>query len=159
MWNFVGVAEQANWLTFEPLRILYEFDVPYIFICSDVPGNTYLAYLCGRDQQEVRYLVVPCSEDLERRLVTGDINLRDALTQYRAWLFDLDNQWNPLRAWKVNVDSLPADVLPKPGVMIYAHLPPVANPLKARPWANEVEMVYDPPTPSPWMRSGVHVHA
>jgi hypothetical protein len=151
MWNFSGIPEpNTGWLSFEPVRILYEFDLPCIFVCRDIPGNTYLAYLCDQDRTGVRYLVVPCSEDLEAKLVTGKINLRDALTRNRAWIFDLDNQWEPVRAWRVNVDDLPWEALPRPGVMIYAHLSPVINAMKARPWVNEIEMQYTAPAEGPW---------
>jgi hypothetical protein len=158
MWDFDGVPEQAGWLTFEPVRILYEFDVPCIFICRDVPGNTYLAYLCGEEpHQVVRYLVVPCSADLEQRLVTGRINLRDALTQSRAWIFDLDNRWEPVQSWRVNADSLPSGVLPRSGVMLYAHLPQIVEVARARPWANEIEMPYSSPDQGRWIQTGTGV--
>lgn len=141
MWNFEGVSIQTQWLNFEPVRVLFEFDIPFVFICKDQAGNTYLAYLCGQDHHRVRYLIVPCDVDLEQRLVTGKINLRDALTQNRGWIFDLNNEWEPIGAWKVNVDNLPGDTLPRPGVMPFAHLQRVVNASKARAWANEFEFI------------------
>jgi hypothetical protein len=158
MWNVKGVPENANWLTFEPIRILDEFDIPCAFVCKDTPGNTYLAYLCGQDRQGVRYLVVPCSDDLERELVTGKINLRDALTKNRAWIFDLNTHWDPVRAWRISVDDLPANILPNPGVMLYAHLPRVVNAMTARPWANDVE-IYTPQRQGQWVHAEGVVYA
>jgi hypothetical protein len=106
----------------------------------------------------VRYLVVPFSADLERRLVTGQISLRDALTQSRAWIFDLNNSWEPVRAWRVEVDMLPWDALPRPGAMLYAHLQPVISSAKARHWANDLEIPASS-GPQQGIRAGTFAHA
>jgi hypothetical protein len=136
MWGVVGRPERSNWLNLEPVTVLYEFDGPRIFVCRDALGNTYLAYLCGDDRGGMRYLVVPFSADLERRLVVGQINLRDALTMPSAWLFDIGNDWRPTACWKIDVDDLPPSVLPAPGVMLYSHLRPIIRETVARPAAN-----------------------
>ena len=127
LWQVKGTPKNPDWLDLEPIEVLYDFDGPRIFICKDGPGNTYLAYLCGDDRNTVRYLVVPCSDSLKERLISGKINLRDALSQGKAWVFDLDNDWKPRSASRVNVDDLPEDALPEPGVMLYAHLTPIVK--------------------------------
>lgn len=127
MWPINKPAQPHDWLDFEPVTVLYEYDGPRIFTCKDVTDQLFLAYRCGRDRETIRFVVVPFSEDLERQLVTGDINLRDALTRPRTWVFDLNKQWQPIRCWRVNSGELPPRVLPRPGVMLYAHLTPVMN--------------------------------
>jgi hypothetical protein len=127
MWQVNGTEVPASWLSFEPTRVLYEFDGPKIFTCRDATGQLYLAYQCDEDREALRFLVVPFSEDLERRLTAGAIDVRDALSRPQAWLFDLGNDGSPLRCWQVDVEGLPPDVLPKPGVLLWADLPPIIS--------------------------------
>jgi hypothetical protein len=124
MWQFDGHSVNPAWLDLDPVRVLYEFDGPRIFTCKDVDGSLFLAYQCGEERDLMRFLVVPFSSGRERELTEGQINLRDALANPTAWIFDLNFQWQTLRAWQVDVNSLPSNVLPKPGVMLWRHLRP-----------------------------------
>lgn len=144
MWAVPGTPMTASWLKPEPTRILYEFDGPRIFLCEDIPGNAYLAYQCGEDRTTLRFLVVPCGEDAERRLATGKTNVRDALSRPKAWILDLGYDWTPRHCWKVEVDDLPSCVLPKQGVMLYSHLPSLISQAVAR--AGSAETVIHPPS-------------
>jgi len=138
MWRVTGTQINGSWLNVEPLRMLYEFDGPKIFVCSDVPGvNEYLAFQCGQGQGVMRFLVVPFSEDLEYKLTTGGINLHDTLMRPRAWVFDLDYAWNTVGAWDVQVENLPRNCLPKPGVMLWSHLTPRVKEIGKRSCATE----------------------
>jgi hypothetical protein len=137
MWQVTGALIPPHWLLPIPIRTLYEFDGPRIFLCKDVPGNLYLAYQCGEDREVMRFLVVPCTVDLERRLTAGETDVRDALTRPRGWLFDFGKDWSALRCWKVNIDDLPPRTLPEPGVMLWAHLQPVMNVMMVRPCSAE----------------------
>jgi hypothetical protein len=141
MWPVQGKPISGAWLDMEPVRVLYEFDGPRIFTCKDAVGNRYLAYQCGEAKGVLRFLVVPCSDDLERALTAGAINLRDALARPRAWLFDLSYQWQIRSAWQTDVDSLPPFLLPRPGVMLWRHLTPVINPLAPRPATSQHQIV------------------
>ena len=124
MWPVIGVQLDTSWLDMQPIRILYEFDGPRAFTCQDNGDNLYLSYQVDEDERALRFLVVPFSKELERRLTTGMIDVWNALFQEEAWLFDLDNQWQPSRAWKVNFEDLPQNAIPKPGVMLWSHLQP-----------------------------------
>jgi hypothetical protein len=128
MWNVKGASIDPHWLNLEPVEVLYDFDGPRIFICNDMSGDSFLAYMCGQDKNGVRYLVVHCSQDLKQRLVGCQISLRDALCQKQAWVFDLDNNWNARTATCVDIADLPNDALPRQGTMLYASVSyPVAG--------------------------------
>lgn len=113
-----------SWLDPDPVRVLYEFDGPKIFICEDAAENPYLAYQCGEGQQRMRFLVVPFNPGREEALTTGAMDLREALLQPKGWIVDLRYDWTVDRAWNVETKNLPAEILPKAGVMLWAHLPP-----------------------------------
>jgi hypothetical protein len=122
MWQIDRPQVPIDWIDLQPVRVLYAFDGPRIFTCRSQSGEFYLAYQCGEDRDIRRFLVVPFSDELERRLVSGDVNLRDALTRTQSWVVDLSNDWCPLRAWQVDLDDIPRTALPKPGVMLWPHL-------------------------------------
>jgi len=132
MWPVNGKPVQSGWLDLKPETILYDFDGPRIFTCKDVPGNLYLAYQCGKGPGRMRFLVVPFHQYLEWKLTTGQIDLREALASVRAWIFDLDYRWQVSDAWQVDTDNLPGNAIPKPGVMLWAHLQPVMSPVMSR---------------------------
>jgi hypothetical protein len=142
MWPVNGTRVSPHWLGLEPIPVLYEFDGPRIFICQDDASNPYLAYQCDEDEEARRFLVVPSNEGLERRLTRGEINVRDAFWRPRAWFFDLGNDWQPLRAWEVDVENLPPEMLPQPGVMLWPHLTPVINGPAMRACAGETESLF-----------------
>jgi hypothetical protein len=123
MWQVTGTQTSASWLALEPFTVLYDFDGPRIFTCKDSSGNLFLAYQCGEDNQTMRFLVVPFSEESERKLTSGEDSLHDVLMRPHAWLFDLDFQWQIIGAWQVRVENLPTDCVPSPGVMLWSHLP------------------------------------
>lgn len=122
MWYVNGNSVSGTWLNIEPVRVLYDFDGPRIFICKSVTQELFLAFQCGEENRIMRFLIVPFSEDLERRLTAGEINLRDALTRPLAWVFDVNYGWEVVGVWKVEIDDLPANVIPKAGIMLWPHL-------------------------------------
>ena len=124
MWQVNGIPTSGSWLRLEPVTVLYDFDGPRIFTCKDNRGRLFLAYQCGEDHQTMRFLVVPFSEDSEQKLTAGEDSLHDVLMRpLRAWVFDLNFQWNTIGAWRVEVENLPSDCVPSPGVMLWSHLP------------------------------------
>lgn len=138
MWPINHPPEPVcDWLNFEPERVLYEYDGPMIFTLKSEADGLFLAFQADRDRDAIRFLVVPFSDALEHRLVTGDINLRDALTRPKMWVFDLNKKWEPVRCWRVSDKDLPAGLLPKPGVMLWTHLRPIMKRLTVRPGGNE----------------------
>lgn|SRR5262245_5802872 len=124
MWNVKGRPVPLDWLSLEPVTVLYEFDGPRIFTCADDPGNRYLAYQCGEENRIMRFLVVPFGDDHLRRLTEGEDNLHDALTKPRAWVFDIGFDWSRKAAWEVQIEDIPRDSIPRPGVMLWPHLKP-----------------------------------
>lgn len=124
MWEVTGIDYPVDQFDLEPVRILYEFDGPKIFVCHNAEGESHLAYQCGEDSAAMRFLVVPLSEDRERGLTTGEVNLRDTLLRTCAWIVDLNFSWKVQRSWCVDTDDLPTNVLPEAGVMLWPHLKP-----------------------------------
>lgn len=118
-WNVPGEAVSANWLDLTPKMMLYEYDGPRTFTCEDRAENLYLAHWCDEDQESIRFLVVAFSSALLHSLISGKIDVREALSRPRAWIVDLDHDWTPIRAWRVDVDDLPPGILPAPGVMLW----------------------------------------
>lgn len=132
MWQVEGRRVPTDWLNHDPMRTFYDFDGPKVFVCrSAISRERFLAYYCDEDDEATRYLIVPSSDDLESRLAIGDIDIRGALWQQTAWIFDIDNDWNAVRAWAVNIADLPPKVIPQPGVMLWGHLPPRTTALQS----------------------------
>jgi len=126
MWKIPkSKALTCDWLDFEPVTIIDEYDGPMLFTIVDRNDQLYLAYFCARSSDAVRFLVVPTNDDIVRRLTSGDINLRESLARHRMWIFDLDKKWNPKKCWGVTFADLPRNLLPRPGVMLRAYMQPV----------------------------------
>ncbi len=132
MWHVVGKSVHP-WMDLTPETVLFAYDGPKTFTCKDGADDLFLAHYCDEDENSVRFLVVAFSELLLERLMNGKINMRDALTRPRAWLFDVDHDAKPVRAWRIDVDELPAGILPEPGVMLWRHLPRVTERMLSRP--------------------------
>ena len=142
MWNVVGTPEKFDWIIFDPVLILDEFDFPRLFTCKDIAGNLYLAYNCGIDKSRLRFVVVPTDEGDISDIMHGRINLRDSLSKYRAWIFDLNNSWEPVKAWKINIDDLPFDALPRPGTMLRPDFQQVIFRATTRTCSSTTELAY-----------------
>jgi hypothetical protein len=138
MWKVKGTSITSNRrIDFAPETVLYAYDGPKTFTCRDSVGDLYLAHWCDEDADAARFLVVAFSENLLRDLTTGEINIRDALSRPRAWIVDLNDDWEVAECWRVNVDELPASILPKAGVMLWAHLQPRVKRTSTRAFASE----------------------
>ena len=141
MWQVRGTVVNPSWLTLQPHRVLYSYDGPRIFTCRDAAENQYLAYLCDEDDAFVRFVVAPCDEWAERELTTGMVDVQEVLSRYRSWIFDLNHDWQPVRAWRIDPPyRLPAGVLPNPGVMLWRHLPSRISQASFRPAADTTEL-------------------
>lgn len=127
MWSINKKQSSHDWLDFEPETVLDEYDGPILFTTLDASGKKYLAYFCDKSIDCIRFLVVSFSDVLERKLVGGDIDLREALVRPQMWVFDLDKKWNPISCWYVSLADLPRNLLPKPGVMLRAWMQPVTK--------------------------------
>jgi len=141
MWKVNGASVNPSWLDFKPAMVLYHYDGPKTFICKDPADNIYLAHWCDEDDDTTRFLVVPFSETLLEDLTSGRIDIREALYRPKTWVFDLNDDWIPTSAWRVDIDDLPLSVLPRPGVMLWKHLKPVIRAISLRSASTETETV------------------
>ena len=142
MWKVCGKAISPSWLDFKPATVLYHYDGPKTFICKDPADNIYLVHWCDEDNDVIRFIVVPFSDTLLDDLTSGEIDVREALSRPpRAWIFDLNDDWVPITAWRVNIDDLPQNVLPRPGVMLWKHLKPVISRISLRSASTNIETV------------------
>jgi hypothetical protein len=157
MWQVKEDRADVTWLDPTPIRVLYFFDGPRAFICKDHLDNNFLAYQLDEDANALRYLVVPCGDDLEHQLTAGLTSVLDALSQKQTWLIDLGNDWRVLRAWKIAIRDLPDDALPRPGVMLWAHQTPVIQSPASRAASGETEVfpVFEPDPLRSFVRGGV----
>ncbi len=110
------------------MEVLYDFDGPRTFTHKDSAGKLCLAHWCDADRDCNRFIVVPFSEPLVRKLKAGEITLGASLDQPRAWIVDVAHAGDIRAAWGVHLSELPADVLPKPGTMLWPALERLVGP-------------------------------
>lgn len=126
-WQSPGREIEERLTDLQPLRVLYELDGPQIFICQDVHGDLLLAYQCDEKPTLARFLLVPFDDELERQLTSGQITIREALKQPRAWLVDVLNDWTISATRRVSLDDIPSDNLPRHDAMLWPELQPVLS--------------------------------
>ncbi|MBU6161196.1 MAG: hypothetical protein KGO50_08740 [Myxococcales bacterium] len=85
-----------------------------------------IAYLAEEleDERALRYIVATTSERTVHALKQGALTVREALLRGSLWLVDTDQSYAPQRAFFIELDDIPDDVLPAPGIMLWAHLQP-----------------------------------
>lgn len=105
-------------------EILYEFDGPRIFTATSLFG-TLLYFLAEEDDGISRFIVVPTNAQIIERLKSGILSVWDALNQPWIWVVDVSFNGIPQKSWRCTLADVPADVLPKSGVMLWSHLEPV----------------------------------
>lgn len=125
MWQVTGKPLDIGlFQPFKPEEVLYDFDGPRTFTHRDRDGQLCLAHWCDEDQEVTRFLVVPVTEQLVKKLKEGESTLRDALNQPRLWALDLAHSGELREAWIVKLIDLPQEVLPHPGTMLLPSLEP-----------------------------------
>lgn len=107
----------------QPDEVLYEFDGPRIFTATSSLG-TLLYFLAEEDDEISRFIVAPTNAQIVEHLKSGISSVRDALNQPWVWMVDTVDGI-PQKSWRCTLADVPADVLPKPGVMLWSHLEPV----------------------------------
>lgn len=108
----------------EPDEVLYEFDGPRIFTANSSFG-TLLYFLAEEDDGVSRFIAAPTNPQVIERLKNGISSVRDALNQPWIWVLDISFDGTPQKSWRCTLADVPADALPKPGVMLWPHLEPV----------------------------------
>lgn len=110
----------SRFTPFTPIKVLDELDGPRLFTFHDHEDELCLAMWFDENRERVRYLIVPFSEPLVKRLEAGRLSLREALEQPRLWVLDVSQQGEPIAAMRADLDNLPAEELPS----VNSHLSP-----------------------------------
>lgn len=128
MWEVSGKPVPAErFRPFVPAEVLYDFDGPRTFTFRDADDELYLAHWLDGDRDAARFAVVPFSAALLAELKTGQISVRDALNQPRAFVIDIGPDATARAAWRVELGELPGDALPRPTTMLWPSLEPLAS--------------------------------
>lgn len=101
-----------------PEEVLYDFDGPRIFTCRTPNQELLLAFLYDLHDSNHLYMVVPTNRTRIESLKSGKLSLREALEQPWIWQVEV-RDGNILLATKVELETLPEDVLPNPGVLLW----------------------------------------
>jgi hypothetical protein len=120
-------ADPSLFGAFQPETTLYEYDAPLVFTCKDDQNGLLLAYNLLGGVDVLRFLVVAVDEAIIARLTSGATDIIGALRQPRTWIVDIASGWRIQRAWSTTIDQIPADCLPRPGVMLWPSLDPLSG--------------------------------
>lgn len=112
--------------TLAPCEVLIELDWPLTFVVKR-GALTFIAHFADEWEDTLRYIVSPTSEETLLDLKQGECTLRTALEQPIVWVVDCDHDWEVHQQEVVVPESLPDDVLPQAGVMLYPQLQPLLN--------------------------------
>lgn len=96
-----------------PLEILDDAEGLRVFgLRSDV-GQLFLAYMCAKNAEAERFLLVPTTTETLRDIADNLVSLRDALTQpAQRWIIDRNANGVLSSAKPVDVLELPDNALP-----------------------------------------------
>jgi hypothetical protein len=123
MWVPDGQSVDPSFLgDFQPETTLYEYDAPLVFTCRDDRDGLLLAYNLLGERDVLRFLVVAVDATILAGLTSGRTDIIGALRQPRTWIVDVAQGWRIQRAWSTEFARIPADCLPKPGVMLWPSL-------------------------------------
>jgi len=100
-----------------PVDVLYDFDGPMIFTFKN-NESLHLAYMSGKTNTLSRFTVSPTNNKIIKRLITGEISIREAIVQPWLWCIDIDGSGQIENCWITSPDELPQNIIPRNGVMI-----------------------------------------
>ncbi|MDT6993192.1 hypothetical protein [Burkholderia cenocepacia] len=101
-------------------RVLYEAEQPIIYLTKTRQGQEMLAYLSGETAESQFIIVAPASPSSIRRLETGSIGVREALTDTWMWMVKESFAQGSSQVWIITEDAIPALHLPRPGTPLLA---------------------------------------
>ena len=127
MWSVEGArpVEATSFGSFEPKEVLYAFDGPRIFSLSGIDDELYLSYWSDENEDFTRYVVVPTTPKILRKLTNGTISVHDALDQPICRLCDVSHKGEIINCQSVSFDAIPGDALPEVDTMLWPGLEPL----------------------------------
>ena len=98
------------------LQILVYYDIPELFIATDVVDTTYVCLLLELSDNAPKYFATPISKTRLNSFIRGHIELREILIapEINEW-FSLILNDKEIIAEKVNLESFPQQFLPEEG--------------------------------------------
>ncbi|MFM0294996.1 hypothetical protein P0D68_17800 [Paraburkholderia sp. RL17-380-BIE-A] len=96
-------------------RVLYEAEQPIVYLTKTKQGQEMLAYLADETDGYQFIVVAPATPTSVRRLESGSIGIREALTDTWMWMVRANFAQGVSEAWSVTEAAIPALHLPKPG--------------------------------------------
>ena len=96
-------------------RVLYEAEQPIVYLTKTKQGQEMLAYLAD-EANGIQFIVVaPATPSSIRRLESGSIGIREALTDTWIWMVRASFAQGVSEVWSITETDIPALHLPKPG--------------------------------------------
>jgi len=119
MWEPKGkIIDKKALGSLAPEEVLFEYEEPLTFVAEDPEGHLLLAHCVGCDRGASRYLVAASSRTVIEDLKAGRSDVLGALRQPRCWIADIGPSGAVESLWAVDFESVPKDVLPRPGSML-----------------------------------------
>jgi hypothetical protein len=96
-------------------RVLYEAEQPIVYLTKTKQGQEMLAYLADEEKGFQFIVVAPATPESIRRLESGSVSIREALTDTWMWMVRADFARRVSEAWSVTENAIPTLHLPMPG--------------------------------------------
>lgn len=96
-------------------RVLYEAEQPIVYLTKTKQGQEMLAYLADEANGLQFIVVAPATPSSIRRLESGSIGIREALTDTWIWMVRASFAQGVSEVWSITETDIPALHLPKPG--------------------------------------------
>jgi hypothetical protein len=109
---------------FEPVEVLIWLDGPRTFTLLDQDGLLCMAHWLQEIDNHWYYAVVPITDEILKKLSSGEQSLLDVLHQPRVYLVAVDEQFQVQAVSLVPFEQLPQDALPERGTMLRRDLEP-----------------------------------
>lgn len=97
------------------VRVLYEAEQPIVYITTTRQGQEMLAYMASETASHQFIVVAPATASSIRKLESGCIGVREALTETWMWLVKESLTDGVSDVWPVVEADIPDDHLPRPG--------------------------------------------
>ena len=109
---------------FEPLEVLIWLVGPRTFTLLDQDGLLCMAHWLQEIDNHWDYVVVPITDEILKKLNSGEQSLLDVLHQPRVYVVAVDQQFHVQAVSLVPFEELPQDALPERGTMLRRELEP-----------------------------------